>query len=292
MAWLSKILAPVAFSPRCRGAVQYAEALACHFHADLTLLHVAPTPMAPYTPAEAMVYATASELAAERLEEKQAELGTYLGGLCPDLPVAQEVTEGDPSSRIVDYARSRGVDMIVMATHGYGPFRRFLLGSVTAKVLHDAGCPVWTGPHMENAPAYQAITFRSVVCAVDLAQDSGAVLQWAKRFAREFGAELTVVHVLPQSLIQLGGVYFDPDWRNLAVAAARDQIGRLQEKLQTPGEVLIEFGDVPVVVSDVAARRKADLLVIGRGRDAGILGRLRANAYAILRESPCPVVTI
>ena len=47
-----------------------------------------------------------------------------------------------------------------------------------------------------------------------------------------------------------------------------------------------------MVVSDVASRRKADLLVIGRGRESGLLGRLRANAYAILRESPCPVVTI
>jgi len=292
MAWLSKILAPVAFSPRCRGAVQYAEALACHFHAELVLLHVAPTPMAPYTPAEAMAYATTSELSAERLEERQAELATYLGGLCSDIPVAREVMEGDPAGRIVDHARGHAVDMIVMATHGYGPFRRFLLGSVTAKVLHDVACPVWTGPHMENAPAYQTIGFRKVVCAIDLAQDSGAVLQWGKRFAREFGAEFTVVHVLPESLVQLGGVYFDPDWRNLAVTTARDQIVRLQEKLQTPGEVVIEFGDVPVAVSDVAARLRADLLVIGRGRDAGILGRLRANAYAILRESPCPVVTI
>jgi nucleotide-binding universal stress UspA family protein len=43
---------------------------------------------------------------------------------------------------------------------------------------------------------------------------------------------------------------------------------------------------------DVASRRGADLLVIGRGSESGLLGRLRANAYAILRESPCPVVTI
>lgn len=48
-------------------------------------------------------------------------------------------------------------------------------------------------------------------------------------------------------------------------------------------------GYVPVVVSDLASRREADLLLIGRGRESGLLGRLRANAYAI---SPCPVVTI
>jgi nucleotide-binding universal stress UspA family protein len=292
MAWLSRILAPVAFSPRCRGATQYAEALACHFHSELILLHVVAPPVALCAAPEAMAYSTAAELTAERVEQRKIELGTYSGGQCTDIPLTQEVVEGDPAREIVDYARDREVDLIVMATHGYGPFRRFLLGSVTAKVLHDAGCPVWTGPHLEDAPSYETIGFRSIVCAIDLAKGSGAVLEWAGRFAREYGAELAIVHVLPESLVQWGGVYFDPEWRSQAAATARGQIVRLQEELQTAGEVLIEIGDAPVEVSDVASRRKADLLVIGRGRESGLLGRLRANAYAILRESPCPVVTI
>ena len=36
-----------------------------------------------------------------------------------------------------------------MPTHGFGPLRRFLLGSVAAKVLHDAQCPVWTSVHTD-----------------------------------------------------------------------------------------------------------------------------------------------
>jgi nucleotide-binding universal stress UspA family protein len=292
MAWLSRILAPVAFSPRCRGASQYAETLACHFHSELILLHVVAPPMNLYAPPMAMAYSTAVELTTERLEQRKTELATYLRGQCPDIPVTREVVEGDPAREIVDYALSHNVDLIVMATHGYPPFRRFLLGSVTAKVLHDARCPVCTGPHLEKAPNYENIVFRRVVCAIDLAKGSRAVLEWAGRFARAYGAELAILHVLPESLVRWGAVYFDPEYRSQAAAAARDQIGRLQEELQTSGEVLIEIGDAPVVVSDVASRRKADLLVIGRGRESGLLGRLRANAYAILRESPCPVVTI
>ena len=48
MAWLSRILAPVAFSARCRGATQYAETLSCHFHAELILLHLVAPPPALY----------------------------------------------------------------------------------------------------------------------------------------------------------------------------------------------------------------------------------------------------
>jgi hypothetical protein len=64
------------------------------------------------------------------------------------------------------------------------------------------------------------------------------------------------------------------------------------QELKVAGEVVIESGYAPVVVSKVALWLRADLLVIGRGRESVLLGRLRANAYAIVRESPCPVVTI
>ena len=291
MAWMSRILAPVAFSPHCRGAAHYAETLARHFHSELILLHVVAPPEA-YPTLDAMACPPADDLTAERLEQLKLELRTYLGSQCPDISLTQEVVRGDPATEIADFARYNDVDMIVMATHGYGPFRRFLLGSVTAKVLHDAACPVWTGPHMDKAPSFETIGFRRIVCAVDLAKGSGAVLDWAGRFAREYGAALIIVHVLPRSLIEWGGVYFDPEWRIQVAAAARDQTARLQEEAKVAGEVLIEIGDAPAAVSDVAALRKADLLVIGRGSESGMLGRLRANAYAILRGSPCPVVTI
>jgi len=121
-----------------------------------------------------------------------------------------------------------------MATHGYGPFRRFLLGSVTAKVLHDAACPVWTGPHLEQAPSYRNIGFHRIVCAIDLAQRSRAVLEWAGRFAREFDAELDIVHVLPHTLVQLGGIYFD---RNGGTTPRRPRATRSAGSNRRPGRL-------------------------------------------------------
>ena len=69
------------------------------------------------------------------------------------------------------------MDLIVMPTHGYGPFRRFILGSVTAKVLHDADCPVMTGVHLEEAPPIDTIAFRHVLVAVDLGPQSAPALR-------------------------------------------------------------------------------------------------------------------
>ena len=65
MPSLSRILVPVEFSPRCRGAVQYAEALSCHFHCEIVLLHVVMPPLANFTSFEAMAYTSAGDLARE-----------------------------------------------------------------------------------------------------------------------------------------------------------------------------------------------------------------------------------
>ena len=51
--------------------------------------------------------------------------------------------------------------------------------------------------------------------------------------------------------------------------------------------------DVPdEMICEEARKAEADLLVIGRGADAGILGRLTGRAYSIIRQSPCPVVSV
>jgi len=96
----------------------------------------------------------------------------------------------------------------VMPTHGYGPFRRFILGSVTAKVLHDAECPVWTGVHLE-ASSTQTVHFRQVTVALDLGPQSERTLMWASRFAKDSGAKLALVHAMPAFDGQ-AGEYFDP----------------------------------------------------------------------------------
>jgi nucleotide-binding universal stress UspA family protein len=165
-----------------------------------------------------------------------------------------------------------------MPTHGYGPFRRFILGSNTAKVLHDADCPVWTGVHMEDAPTAPSIAVRNVLCAVDLGQQSSKTLFWAARLAQEFGARLTLLHVTACG----PGIN----------QAASEELRRLQGFVGSEADLETETGEPARVICAAAERLKADVLVIGRGSAAGVFGRLRTNAYAIIRQSPCPVVSV
>ena len=99
----------------------------------------------------------------------------------------------------------------MMPTHGYGLFRTLLLGSVTAKVLHDTPCPVWTGVHVEDAPAVSP-EFATVMCAVDRTEDSIATMRFACRLAHDNQARLFLVHAIPGAEVA-PEKYFDADLR-------------------------------------------------------------------------------
>jgi nucleotide-binding universal stress UspA family protein len=272
--------------------VEYAEALSAHYHSEIVLLHVVIPPLASFSSFEAMAYSSAGDLAREIAEQRTVELDKFPCKVPADSSVRRVVLEGDPTDTIVGFASREKCNLIVMPTRGYGPFRRFLLGSVTAKVLHDAICPVWTGPHMEDAPDFSSMHFHSVACAIDLGLHSREVMCWAGSFAAEFGAHLTLIHAIPASATRLGGFYFDPDWRTQLTRTAMERISYLREDMGIEASVAIEAGETPVVVGSAVETVKADLLVIGRGSTPRAHGHLPTNAYAIVRESKCPVVTV
>lgn len=58
------------------------------------------------------------------------------------LPVKAEVLEGTTAQVIADYARGKGVDLIVIGTHGYTGMKKLMFGSIALRVLHDSHCPV------------------------------------------------------------------------------------------------------------------------------------------------------
>ena len=186
---------------------------------------------------------------------------------------------------------SNGMDLIMMPTHGYGLFRTLLLGSVTAKVLHDTPCPVWTGVHVEDAPAVSP-EFTTIMCAVDRTEDSIATMRFACRLAHDNQAsKLFLVHAIPGAEVA-PEKYFDADLRQYLEQDARKTIAQLQETAGVAAPLCLGAGEVSHVVRDSALGHSADLIVIGRGRATRTLGRLRSNVYSIIREAPCPVISV
>lgn len=278
MLTMKKILFPVDFSEQCVGAARYVEAFAGRFEAQVQMLHVVPN--------------GEQVLAREVLPARQAQLDAFLADEFKYFTTERRCVTGDPSTEIVAAANSWKPDLIAMPSHGLGFFRRLLLGSVTAKVLHDVSCPVWTGVHSEQAPPLERITCSKVICALDLSIRSRAVLEWASALAGEYGAELGIVHAIPPIEASAAAQFLDEAYVVDLAVAARSVIADLQEDLGTTAQVFVEGGETAKVVRCAAKQFGADLLVIGRHSRAGLAGHLRHNAYAILRDSQCPVISI
>ena len=73
---------------------------------------------------------------------------------------------------------------------------------------------------------------------------------------------------------------------------AREQIAGFQEEAGTAAPVCVATGGVGEVVAEQARKHVTDLVVIGRGCLQQRLGRLRTHAYSIIRQAPCPVISV
>jgi nucleotide-binding universal stress UspA family protein len=285
---IRQILFPVDLSERCTASAGHVARMAAHFRARVTMLHAVQFAPKWYSEIAVESYAAALD-AKELMQECKAALDGYLrqpDELCHSHRI---LIEGDPAEVITEYARKEKPDLIMMPTHGYGPFRRFLLGSVTAKVLHDVECPVWTDVHRERSYAPQGCGM--VLYAVDARQESVAPLRWAAEYAASLGAQLKLVHVIPPT-VSSPELPEEAAFRRYLVDYASTRVEDLKRRAGTDAKLIIEVGKISATVREVALREGADLIVIGPGRIHEPLGGLRTHAYAIIREAPCPVVRV
>jgi len=275
MITFQRILFPVDFSGRCAAMVK-------RFGSELVVLHVLDLPPAGIAPPEAAAWSTL--IGAEPLRQQgQVALESFLAREFPGMPVQSETAEGDPAYTIVEIARERKADLIMMPTAGLGPFRRLLLGSVTAKVLHDSAVPVWTGLHAGEMAAHSPERWKRMLCALEDYRRDLPVLQWAAEFACEQKLELRLVHAVggPEDCED------NPSFRESLLNA-----GKLQAQAGTKFEVCVDVGPAGQVIHKKAIGYAADIVVIGRGVIQKPLGRWRSGAYEIVREAPCPVISV
>jgi nucleotide-binding universal stress UspA family protein len=278
------ILFPVDFSSPCENLVPAVEAWAKRYEADLTLLHVHELPVvAVEQPNLALELATLREVAHRRLDE-------FLPQAFAGLTVRRIPVDGRAGSAIVDYATANGIDLIMMPTHGYTRFRQLMLGSVVASVLHDCEVPVWTSAHAE-APLAAPVP-KHILCAIDCGPQTKHVLEAAVAVSQRFGAPLRIVHSHPALDTHFPSATAERAHKLLHdEALANYQAVAAELDLPEYLEILEE----PTLVDGVLGAMKthqSDLLIIGRGRIQGVLGRLRSNAHDLIRLSPCPVLSV
>jgi nucleotide-binding universal stress UspA family protein len=216
-----------------------------------------------------------------------------------ETPVQVIVREGSVPAEIVRAATELPADLLVMGTHGLSGFERFMLGSVTEKVLRGSPCPVLTVPPAVDAERSPAVLFKTIVCGLDFSRASGRALEYALSLAQEAGGRLVIVHSLEQFAEEepkLSAHFNVAEFRRALEADARRQMAALvpeSAKTWCEIETMIVHGKAYRELLRVAAEQKADLMVLGvRGRSAADLVLFGSTAQHVVRQAACPVLTV
>ena len=278
---IRKILFPVDFSPYCAAMAAYVQRAASIFGAEVALVHVCD--LSSHNGFE--LYARpATEIAKEHWELGQSKLEAFLASEFPPAKSPRYLLSGEAPTRIVEAADNHKFDLIVMPTHA-GRFRRFLLGSTTAKVLNDSQCPVLTTDHAATVTP-RSFEHRNWVCALKLSSGSERVLRYARDAAHAAGANLSVVHVIDDHERGNRSNRLKEEARR-----ALERIAELQKIVGCEAPASVVIGPLKETLVEKVRRASADVLVIGRAVHS-TNGHLEDLSYSLVRDSPCPVVSV
>jgi nucleotide-binding universal stress UspA family protein len=288
MLTIKKILLPVDFPLASLSVIHQAATLARHFHSEIVILHVMTAQSHAAGVPEDSRELAGWDLLAAIIRQAQNQQDPSLGPELEGLAIQCKLVNGDVAVAIGQTAQEEKAHLIMMPSHSF-TFYQFLLGSVTAKVLHGTECPVWTGAHVEGGPG-QEFAIRNVLCAVEFGPRADITVSWAAQMAAEFGARLTLANITASvELWGPGGSYVDQKWKQELVGNASEQMAKLQQDTGVTADVFIGSGDVPTVLRQVAKQTKADLLVNGCYPYGG---HLRTHGYGIICAVPIPILSV
>ncbi|MGB8888589.1 MAG: universal stress protein [Candidatus Korobacteraceae bacterium] len=196
--------------------------------------------------------------------------------------------EGAVARAILDFANSRQIDLIVVATHGRSGLGKALMGSVAEKVFRQSPVPVLSiGPRVHRAGYKHAP--QNILVPADFTLASERAVRYAGALARQHKATLTLLHVLSSGAVK--GVSDRATLEQRTYSRLAELLGREAEGVR--GSMRVEVGRIQTVILENADKLEADLLVMGVRPWNGILDHLMwPHAYEVVRESPCPVVTV
>lgn len=289
MDTFKRILFPVDFSARCNRTTCCVGEIARLFGSEVTLLHV----FDGFDSLELGVASrsTQEDVCEQLIRQRRSELDYFGKGCFDGIPVHRVVKSGNPAECIAAYAQEQKIDLIIIPTHGHGRFRRLLAGSVTLKLLHDAGCCIWTTAHSEALPSQPPQKIANIVCAVDLGPHTVRLMRATREIASAFGATVHLVHAIPAADGKHDASTNELIEREL-LEAAKENIAALQQEAGTSFGFSVQAGSIPGVLRNAADRFHADLAIIGRGRLQEHFGRLWSHIGSIIHESPCSVLSV
>jgi nucleotide-binding universal stress UspA family protein len=283
---MSKILAAVDFSGVSMNTAKFAHQLCSKTGASLHLAHVLEE-----APLDLYGGAGMYRLESRWFSAAEKRLTAFAGKLGRRVKVSTEVVRafGGVAAALTRGAIRERADWIVLATRGRGGVQRFLLGSVAERVVRTSSVPVLT---VRNPPRF--VRLRRILVPVDFSPNSVRSVRYALAMAKRFRSEVELLHVIDVAALPL---YGKGAFTGSLVACGEKLMAKLLRRLSirfAPATKIVSNSKSPAKEICKEARRwRADCIILfthaRSGYDRFMMG---SEAEQVLRNSPCPVLTL
>jgi nucleotide-binding universal stress UspA family protein len=289
----TKIIVPLDGSLLAEGILPYARTFAKAYNAPVELLHV----IAPEI--IEMLSDPAHRRYADDVEGDMKHHGlSYLRPLAASMPdpaaVECKVRIGEPAEAIADEAKPG--TLITMATHGRSGVQRWLLGSVTDKVLHIVRTHLLLARTGQNGNGKQA-ALKSIVVPLDGSPLAEKILPWVVALSKTMGLEITLMRAysLPNAFYATDE--YVPNMFEFAEKLKEESrlyLDNKAERLKAEGvrhvsTVLVE-GDGAAEIIDFARKTPENLIAMSTHGRSGIRRLLGSVTDRVVRNSWDPVL--
>jgi nucleotide-binding universal stress UspA family protein len=281
------ILLPFDGSDGAAEVLHHAAEIAHWADATIHLLYVADTTRDSVTVVETRVVDALVQEGEDVVEGAEGTL-TTLG-----VDYDSDVVQGNPAPTIVEYAERYDHDLIVMPTHGREGVSRYLVGSVTEKVVRLSPVPVLTARMQSDE--HLAFPYENILIPTDGSAGATHAGQHGVSLAAALGATVHALSVVDETSLGL-------DVRSTISGREREQVatdavGDLVTEAETRGVSdtvrHVEHGTPIEVILDTIESNDIHAVVMGttgrRGTDRILLGSV---AEKTVRSAPVPVITV
>ena len=295
---INHILVPSDFSNSAKQALAHAFSVAQLFDARITLLHVVTVfDDDPYNPEKS--FPDVQEYY-DHLEQRAAtQFKDTISKGTPDIEVNSVVQRGfSPYEEILAFAANNEVGFIAMGTHGRKPLARFLLGSVTEKVIHHADCPVLTVRISEDQTVSEIPKYNHLLVPTDFSDQSKRALELAVQLLSNSGT-LDILHVVedtihPSYLATDGDPILNvmPQIKDRSEEILQEMANKFVPKsIQT--HLMVKEGRIAQTILEHEEANPIDAIVMGtHGANAISQIFMGSQANRVVRKASCPVITI
>lgn len=298
---IKNILFATDFSEVSEAALPFVTALSLRYGSTVHVAHVLPeASFVRPSPVDPVLFGTIYEQAHSGAQERIQRLSDRLRGF----PHQTHVRHGRVCDTLSEIIREQEIDLVVVGTHGRTGLGKLVLGSTAEEIFRQAPCPVLTvGPRVAGAryvvearhdrelPPIQ-IKFRRILYATDFQPESAKTVAYAISLAREFQAQLTLLHVIEDygdHLHERPGP-IDITLRNLEELVPDDA------GLRYSPEFVAEFGVPAELILQTATECDADLIVLGVRSAVGHVGTAihlgGSTAHKVVIGANGPVLTV